>query len=293
MGYYAIEDETEDLQHHGIKGQRWGVRRFQRSDGTRTPAGKAREREDYDERPVSASTSSGDVQNGSSRPSIDKKKLATGVAIAGAVALGAVLIANPGARNVITKYGKTAVTSVKDFATSDKTKEALKKAGKNVGERISKTGNAMLDAALVSTGAIAISKLEKKLEPGEDASEFEKDRNKLILDTAKAGINSATGASNSKGNKNNTWSDRTGTHVGKEIGDKIGPPSNQNVDRSSKAWQDLFKDQNGNMRDADTRATIKSMANAGYDIYQIDKWLNHSDLDEWIHASEFGSYIVS
>ena len=33
----------EVLIHHGIKGQRWGVRRFQNEDGTRTAAGKARE----------------------------------------------------------------------------------------------------------------------------------------------------------------------------------------------------------------------------------------------------------
>ena len=30
------------LEHHGIKGQKWGVRRFQREDGTLTPAGKKR-----------------------------------------------------------------------------------------------------------------------------------------------------------------------------------------------------------------------------------------------------------
>lgn len=31
------------IAHHGIKGMRWGVRRFQNKDGTRTPAGKKRE----------------------------------------------------------------------------------------------------------------------------------------------------------------------------------------------------------------------------------------------------------
>lgn len=30
------------LTHHGIKGQRWGVRRFQNDDGTLKPSGKAR-----------------------------------------------------------------------------------------------------------------------------------------------------------------------------------------------------------------------------------------------------------
>lgn len=32
-----------ELYHHGIKGQKWGVRRFQNKDGTRTEAGKKRE----------------------------------------------------------------------------------------------------------------------------------------------------------------------------------------------------------------------------------------------------------
>lgn len=33
---------NNELYHHGIKGQRWGVRRFQNADGTRTTAGKRR-----------------------------------------------------------------------------------------------------------------------------------------------------------------------------------------------------------------------------------------------------------
>lgn len=31
-----------ELYHHGIKGQRWGVRRYQNADGSLTAAGKAR-----------------------------------------------------------------------------------------------------------------------------------------------------------------------------------------------------------------------------------------------------------
>ena len=33
---------TDELYHHGIKGQKWGVRRFQNEDGSLTSAGKAR-----------------------------------------------------------------------------------------------------------------------------------------------------------------------------------------------------------------------------------------------------------
>ena len=37
--YYVVSNE---LYHHGIKGQKWGVRRFQNEDGSLTTAGKAR-----------------------------------------------------------------------------------------------------------------------------------------------------------------------------------------------------------------------------------------------------------
>lgn len=33
---------SNELYHHGIKGMRWGVRRFQKKDGTLTNAGKKR-----------------------------------------------------------------------------------------------------------------------------------------------------------------------------------------------------------------------------------------------------------
>lgn len=35
--------EYNELYHHGVKGQKWGVRRYQNKDGSRTSAGKARQ----------------------------------------------------------------------------------------------------------------------------------------------------------------------------------------------------------------------------------------------------------
>lgn len=37
-----IFENEEELYHHGIKGQRWGIRRYQNKDGSLTPAGKKR-----------------------------------------------------------------------------------------------------------------------------------------------------------------------------------------------------------------------------------------------------------
>lgn len=42
--FYPANDYRSYLEHHGIKGMKWGHRRFQNEDGTLTPAGKQRYR---------------------------------------------------------------------------------------------------------------------------------------------------------------------------------------------------------------------------------------------------------
>lgn len=51
MAYY-YKSNGNGLYHHGIKGQRWGVRRFQDKDGSLTPAGKKRYNDDNDKKRV-------------------------------------------------------------------------------------------------------------------------------------------------------------------------------------------------------------------------------------------------
>ena len=41
MEYYGIHYDSV-IEHHGIKGQKWGVRRYQNPDGTLTPEGRKR-----------------------------------------------------------------------------------------------------------------------------------------------------------------------------------------------------------------------------------------------------------
>lgn len=41
---------TDELYHHGIKGMKWGIRRFQNKDGSLTPQGKIRYAEESDKR---------------------------------------------------------------------------------------------------------------------------------------------------------------------------------------------------------------------------------------------------
>lgn len=48
MDYLKLKElrHSEDLQHYGIPGQHWGVRRFQNKDGTPTPAGLKKQSKD-------------------------------------------------------------------------------------------------------------------------------------------------------------------------------------------------------------------------------------------------------
>lgn len=247
---------SNELYHHGIKGQKWGVRRFQNKDGSLTNAGRKRYDDESDYKKSDHKTA---------------KKIATGVAIAGTAALAAYALSNPKVRQILAD---------KITVAGPKVKEALSKSGekalKSLSDSASKAGKAMIDAAMVSIGTIGISKLADKLTTDDNASESVKNRNKVLLDTATAGIKSITKAgSSSSSNSGNS----SGKNVGAEVTNLIGKPSNKGIDKSSSAYQNLFKDSNGNQRDQDTRSTIKSLASAGYDLDQIQKYLDNLQHD--------------
>ena len=82
-------NEANVIIHHGIKGQKWGVRRFQNKDGSRTSAGLAHDRKLYAEQNDSDSTDSSGSSKRKGLSDGQKEALKT----AGKVALAAAAVA--------------------------------------------------------------------------------------------------------------------------------------------------------------------------------------------------------
>lgn len=56
-----VYTRSNELQHHGIKGQKWGVRRFQNKDGSLTPAGEKRYDGDQTNKPQQEKKPNGSI----------------------------------------------------------------------------------------------------------------------------------------------------------------------------------------------------------------------------------------
>lgn len=89
------------LAHHGIKGQKWGIRRFQNRDGIWTSAGKER----YGD----------DTSDTSKTQKSTKKKVATGVVVGTAAVAGVVLTAY-----LVKKMGNKNISELTDSVETGK-----------------------------------------------------------------------------------------------------------------------------------------------------------------------------
>lgn len=117
--YYMRPDE--ELYHYGVKGQKWGVRRYQNKDGTLTPAGRKRQaKQEYNAERKAAKAKYQSAKRDISGTDPDRnkkiaKRVATAAIMTATVATAATLYAkNPKAVNaVVAKMGKATMSGLK------------------------------------------------------------------------------------------------------------------------------------------------------------------------------------
>lgn len=125
MTYYMVAGlpYSAELYHHGIKGQKWGIRRFQQENGTLTSAGRERYAD-------AIAKSEANANGNSSRSSQRKeklKKIAKAAAITAgtaAVAYGTYKLAKSGALSNVTNSINSSVRAEKRASTASRIKDA-------------------------------------------------------------------------------------------------------------------------------------------------------------------------
>lgn len=80
--------QISELYHHGILGQKWGIRRYQNDDGTLTPAGRRREAKQKYKSEIKSINESRTLTKQGKENATKALKIAGGIAIGSAAAYG-------------------------------------------------------------------------------------------------------------------------------------------------------------------------------------------------------------